>query len=56
MGVNVIYSMFKWYNYFIEDDKDFVDGFTFLNEFAYLMSAKRDAMLVWMEKVIFVYC
>ena len=55
VGVNAIHSMFKWYNHLTEDDKDFVDGFTLLNEPAHLMPAKRDAMLAWMEKAIFAY-
>ena len=55
VGVNAIHSMFKWYNHLTEADKDFVDGFTLLNEPAHLMPAKRDAMLAWMEKAIFAY-
>ena len=55
VGINAIHSMFKWYNHLTEADKDFVDGFTLLNEPAHLMPAKRDAMLAWMEKAIFAY-
>ena len=55
LGLQSLHRMFKWYNSLRESDKNFVEGFTLLNEPAHLLPAKKDVMLEWMGKAIYAY-
>jgi len=55
LGLHSARKMLEWYNDLAEADKDFVDGFTLLNEPAHMMPEKKEVMLNWMAKAIYMY-
>jgi len=55
IGLHSVRKMLEWYDELAESDKDFVDGFTLLNEPAHLLPEKKDVMLAWMAKAIYMY-
>ena len=55
LGLHSARKMLEWYNDLAEADKDFVDGFTLLNEPAHMMPEKKEVMLKWMAKAIYMY-